>query len=676
MAGSGGGSGRTRVASRLAKLRAKAFRSARRHTITVKSLRFLLPIAVLSLVGAYGFLLFGTLSVRIGSGQLQAAKVEISKDDLKMKGVSYAGKMKDGGHYDVRAREAQVDILQQGPVTLAAIEADLVQPSGVTTKLTSSRGVLDNKQGQMDLLDGVTIDMSNGFKARMKSAKVLNKDNRVLAKEGVDAETATGRIVARTMDLETKARKGVFTGDVMVRMTPDATAKSPLGGISGKEARAPLDLTAQKLDFDDNAKVALFTGGVTAVQGESQLAAQSLRVTYEGKSNIPGLPQVASLPGPAGAADGGDKYKQQTKLSKLQADGRIVITQGSDRRIAAESMTADIAADTVLFTGPSVEIHQGKNRLLGRRLYVDRKLGRSQLSSPAEGRMPAGRIKTTFYQSDQKAAAAKTRSETSEGGGLMQFRTDPNAPMDIEAATLDVNDPEKKAIFRTAVRAQQGDFVIQASELVANYTGETGLMSAIDQPQQTGTQQTGTQQTGTQQTGPQQTGKGQGAQISRIEANENVLITSKDGQEARGKKAVFEAKSNSVVLSGNVQVKQGSSVVTGSRLRIDMNTGVANVEQDGTATVGGSIAPITAAKSAPGPGGLPAVGGATIPQGLTPGARPSISVIPEELKKQNEELKRRREQGRPPGQPVQKAPAAAAASSSPSPVYRSPGQTP
>jgi lipopolysaccharide transport protein LptA len=641
-----------RASKRIAKLRASAFRTARRHTLLVKAMRFILPLTALGMLGGYAFLLIGTFSMRIGNGRLDVKEFTITADDLKMKGVTYAGTTKDGGRYDVRARDAQVDVLQKGPVTLNDIDGDLKQLSGIVTKVTSKRGVLDNVKGEMDLQDGVTIDASNGLKARMKSAKIYNKENRVVATEGVTADTATGRIAANEMTLETKARKGVFTGNVLVRLTPDASStKSALGGLSNKEARLPLDMTAQNLDFDDTARLAVFTGGVTAVQGESQLTASALRVTYEGKTNVPGLPTPAAAVADAAAGGSG------TKLTKLQATGQITITQGADRRIVADAMDVDVAADTALFTGPNVEVQQGRNRLTGRRLEVDRKAGKSRLSSPAEGRTPAGRIKTTFVQEQKPGAAPKTRVAEETSGGIMSFRTDPNAPMDVEADTLDVNDPAKQAIYRRNVRAQQGDFVIQAQEVIANYTGETGLMAA-----------------GESSTAPAV--KGQGAQIAKIEAKQGVVITSKDGQEARGQWAIYEAKANTVVLGGGVFMKQGRQEATGTRLRIDMTTGEAKIENDpGTVAIGPGLAPLVAPKSAPGPDGLPAiqrsVAAPTVPapDAACPPGRQCMKVFVEDAK----EMAKQRKSGQTTA-PVPKAAKPVAdgwqPSTSPSPVYR------
>ena len=55
------------------------------------------------------------------------------------------------------------------------------------------------------------------------------------------------------------------------------------------------------------------------------------------------------------------------------------------------------------------------------------------------------------------------------------FKSDPNAPIEIEADTLDVLDASKKAVFTGNVWAKQGEMVVRTVELTAFYTGQSGL---------------------------------------------------------------------------------------------------------------------------------------------------------------------------------------------------------
>jgi lipopolysaccharide transport protein LptA len=185
------------------------------------------------------------------------------------------------------------------------------------------------------------------------------------------------------------------------------------------------------------------------------------------------------------------------------------------------------------------------------------------LEAPGESGQPAGRIAATFYQSDGKTGPqAKTRrgqapeGQTLQDGILGSFKTDPNAPMDIEADSLDVDDNEKRAVFHGNVKSQQGDIVIRTIELVAHYSGEGGLGL-----------------TGEQAGRPP-------SQLTRIETRQRVLITSKDGQSASGDWATFDTKSNTVLMGDSVTISRGKDVVQGSRLKIDLTSGMYRFEQE------------------------------------------------------------------------------------------------
>src|SRR6185295_15604454 len=96
------------------------------------------------------------------------------------------------------------------------------------------------------------------------------------------------------------------------------------------------------------------------------------------------------------------------------------------------------------------------------------------------------------------------------------FTRDPNAPMDVESNTLDIIDANKQAIFRTNVRAQQGDMVIRTVEMIAFYTGQGFSLGG----------------------GGDDASKN-ASELTRVDCKDKVLITSKDGQTATGDYATF-----------------------------------------------------------------------------------------------------------------------------------------
>jgi lipopolysaccharide export system protein LptA len=133
-------------------------------------------------------------------------------------------------------------------------------------------------------------------------------------------------------------------------------------------------------------------------------------------------------------------------------------------------------------------------------------------------------------------------------------------PVQIDAATLEVRDKSKTATFSGNVRVVQGDTTMKCRTLVVFYGEEVGLSNVA-----------------AHETKPA-TGTTQSAQnIRRIEARGGVTVVSKD-QNASGDLGVYDLKTKTITLTGNVVVSQGQNVIHGERVVVDTTTGNARVE--------------------------------------------------------------------------------------------------
>jgi LPS export ABC transporter protein LptC/lipopolysaccharide transport protein LptA len=535
--------------------RARAFRQARRHSRLVRLLRFGLPTTAI-LFTAYFALTFG-ISWQLGPGRLKVKDIEVTADDLTMKGPSYFGVTKDGGRYEVRAQKAVVAFNRDAPIKLIDIDGDLVQANNVTTSLKAKHGLYDNTKSELELYDGIDIKGSNGLTARLSRAMVYSKEHRIVSNHPVDVLMPTGTVRGASMTMRTDTKETNFVGNVRVHLVSAgqqagaSKSATPVTPAFGRDSRQPVDVTSEKLYVNDTTKTALFTGNVVAVQGDSTLRSPELHVSYEGKAAADMVMAGPQQPG-----------EESSRLSRLVAKNGAVVTIGIDRRVAGDEADFDAKADTALFTG-NVLVNQLRNVLQGRRLFIDRKTGKTRLESPAEAGKQPGRIAATFYQnSDGKAQTPQPKPKPTAladaaGGVFGSFKTDPNAPIDVEADTLDVHDQEKQAIFRGNVKSQQGDFVVRTVEMAVFYTGQGGFAM---------------------------TGGGEDAaaktpsQMTKVEARQKVLITSKDGQTATGDWAIFDVKANTVLMGDRVVVSRGKDVAEGPRLKIDLNTGMYRYE--------------------------------------------------------------------------------------------------
>ncbi len=601
-------------------LRARAFATARRHSIIVRALRTLLPVFALAILVVYGATTWRLTALRTAGIKLD--DIRISSDHLLMASPTYAGYGKDGSRHNVRAKSAETDLVSQKRVKLTAIEGDIVQPSGTTIELKAVRGTFEQDTGVLELHEQIDVRSTDGMAAKLTTATVYTKESRVVSNEPITADMPSGRIRAKRMELDTKQRLAAFVGDVAVRMTPQQSAAKAAGdtssGGTGASAPAPakkekpassalgpsfssgepVDVTADRLDVDDNKHIAKFRTNVVARQGTSTLTAPELDAEYAGRAALPGQPSKSETKGqtPADQAaasrltnlkarggivmtrEGGDQATATTlhydaEEQRTALAGPVVITSGTDRRATSNHAEIDHKADKLMLIG-SVVLTQARNVLKGERLAVDRPGGRTRLDSP----VGSGRISALLYRGEEgrtRKSPTGAGGEQREGGAFGAFRSDPNAPVDIDAAALDFEDAKRSAHFTGSVVAKQGEFVIRTPSLTAFFTGQASLMAALPAAKSS------------EPSTP--------ATLKKIEARNGVVVTGSDGQKVTGDWADFDPQSNFATVGGRVVAYQGKNIVEGTKLVIDLTSGKTRFEIDAPQGVKPLQAPETSA---------------------------------------------------------------------------------
>lgn len=157
------------------------------------------------------------------------------------------------------------------------------------------------------------------------------------------------------------------------------------------------------------------------------------------------------------------------------------------------------------------------------------------------------------------------RAQGVPGGLSVDYSKNANKPIDITAEMLEVDDKKKIATFRGAVSATQGDFNMKARELVVHYTASGGQkkVAAVGQPAAAASPLPGA-------------GNGE---ITRIEATGDVILTTKDSQEAHGDTATYKVKEQIVIIQGNVRVAKGAdNVIKGDKMEVDLARGTTKVD--------------------------------------------------------------------------------------------------
>lgn len=552
--------------------------SARRHSRLVKILKIALPATAVVTVALFTTSVMKTIGWGDAIAELKIPA--ILPENLKMDNPHYEGYNTDGGRYWVKAESAQQDLKALTVIQLDKITGELTDANKQQTQFNAARGTFDSKANVLELYDSIHIDGDSGLKAQLTRATVMTKDGVIKSTAPVAISMPTGDITANQMTIRQKAKEYTFVDTVRAILKPKdqppaqaaqpapADQKSPFAfGASGQ----PIEVKSNRLDVNDTAKNAIFTGEVIAAQGEATLTTPELTVTYEGgetnkKSPAENLGDgkvkriVASDPvllkqGNGDTVTGRSaEFDATTQTAVLQGD--IEMLQPPDKRAVGERVTFDQVSDTFVLTG-AVAVTQGGNELKGRRLEFNRATGRMQLTAVSDTGA-RGRITARFHQGAAAGNATEKQSRSKDGISFgATFKTDPNAPVNIEADRLDVDDTAKRAVFVGNVRAVQGDFDMRAAELTASYSGSAGLGGNGGE-----------------------NAKASAAQLSKIVARKKVKISSKDGQNATGDWAELDTKANVATIGGDVILTQGKNVVRGTKLIIDMNTGESTIKTE------------------------------------------------------------------------------------------------
>jgi LPS export ABC transporter protein LptC/lipopolysaccharide transport protein LptA len=602
----------------LATDRSDGFRKARRHTKLVKVLRLALPISGAAMCVIY-------IGALVGSGGFLNSLPDvpiprITPQDLSMQNPNYDGVTEDGGTYRVAAARARQNFDRTDLIELESITGDLVAKDKTATKLTAVSGVFNHKENVLDLKEKIEIRSDNGFSADLTSAIVRTREGRINSDDPVRVGFPAGSVTAKRLEIRQKLREVTFVEEVVARLVPSPKAPADTSAAKPKGTAAllgssdgPVEITSARLDIQDLDKRAIFTGNVRAVQAGAALETPEITAFYEGGSGMPGAQAAA---GDAGGKltritakgpfvmtrDNGDRVTGDGATFDAKAEtglleGNIVMTSVPDRRVTAERVELDQGRDSAVLTGDVVVVN-GETVLKGRRLSIDRTAGRSSLTAPPMAGSGPGRITARFVQ---KNPGTKKPAETEAKGGaagLAQFKTSPGAPLDVEADSLDVDDNVRLAIFRGDVITKQGDVTMRSPQIRASYTGSARLAdmnAGIDQPS---------------------SGGGGSSQLERIEADGGVVVTTADGRKVTGTTARYEAKTNSVAVTGDVELSQQGTVVRGNRLVIDMASGKATIDTSAVKAV---------AKQSD--------GWSSEVQGRSTGGRPSAIFFPDELRK-------------------------------------------
>lgn len=161
-----------------------------------------------------------------------------------------------------------------------------------------------------------------------------------------------------------------------------AAAALPAGaqGLRNHDTNAPIDVDAGRVEWRNVDRLAVWSGGVTAKQGDLTLRSTTMRVSTR--------PQGDSL-----------------QILRLDAQGNVRLN-APDESATANSGIYDVENRLLTLVG-NVVLNQGQSVLRGQRLVVNLRTGRSTLDpglarTTATGETSGGRVSGRFVVPDRQ----------------------------------------------------------------------------------------------------------------------------------------------------------------------------------------------------------------------------------------------------------------------------------
>jgi lipopolysaccharide export system protein LptA len=152
---------------------------------------------------------------------------------------------------------------------------------------------------------------------------------------------------------------------------------------------------------------------------------------------------------------------------------------------------------------------------------------------------PSGIILATLIAAVGPPASAALAQSAAPISALKGHNSD--APVDVTADRIEVQDRADRAIFAGNVQVRQATLTLETQRLTVAYSG------------------------------------GGGVQIRRLDAAGGVVVRS-PSETARGDIGIYDLDRKLITLLGNVQLNRGANRVSGARLVIDLNSGRAVID--------------------------------------------------------------------------------------------------
>jgi lipopolysaccharide export system protein LptA len=333
----------------------------------VRVFKVLLPAAAAGILSLYMLPSFLKVSIDKGRGTASAKRVELEAGSLKMIEPHVKGVNEKGEAYDFTANSATQAARNADTMYLETVRGKMTGLDGKISTLTAPDGVHNSKAEEMTFNNGpIVLTRVGGMSATFQTATAFMKEQTLISKTPVTVQLLESTINAEAMTLHWGEQRAIFEGKEGKVRTHIERAAQP--GADGANAKKPIDIESDRLEVDDKKHTAIFTGSVSATQGDDNLKAPRLEVTYENTSQTGPADKTAQASSPvrpmkAPAAAPADDPLSSGQIKTIHAlGGTVVMTSEKDgQKATGDDAIYDVKAQKITMTGKKVILMQKGN---------------------------------------------------------------------------------------------------------------------------------------------------------------------------------------------------------------------------------------------------------------------------------------------------------------------------
>ena len=189
---------------------------------------------------------------------------------------------------------------------------------------------------------------------------------------------------------------------------PAQTPGSGFSSLGGSNSKKPIDIESDRLEVDDQKHVAIFTGNVSATQGDYNLRAPRLEVTYDRTAEAAPQDQGGATtskaakpvrPANTNANSSADPLSNGQIKVVHATGGKVVVTSKvDDQEATGDDVIYDVKGQKITMTGKEVVLTQKKSVVKGKQIDIDLATGRATVIPEH------GRVRAILTQDDAKGS--------------------------------------------------------------------------------------------------------------------------------------------------------------------------------------------------------------------------------------------------------------------------------